>query len=189
MTEPEKKVRDQIELYFRQTSRKQLSETEKVPFDKFLNPEDEGKRILLTIPESLGDVFVITSLFKSLMRQYPWARLYVATNPAYFEILKGNPYVTKVIPFVPEMDNLHWSEGIGGGQGSGHKGWFEIAFLCHVPTQRIQMYQHNGLTNLAFDLKYTELPISIEVEPPLPTDVAQILDKGVTEIIFDKPNL
>ena len=149
MTEQEKKVREQIELYFRQTSRKQLSETEKVPFDKFLNPEDDGKRILVTMPESIGDVFLVTALFKSLVKiQYPWARLYVATNPAYFEILKGNPYVTKVIPFVPEMDNLHWSEGIGN-----FGGFFSLAFLCHVPTQRIQMYQHNGLTNLAFDLE------------------------------------
>lgn len=138
-----------IEGYFRQTARVQLSKTEKVEFESLLNPEDKGKRILFVLPQSIGDLYLSTSLFRSIKEQYPWCSLYVATKPEYFSIFKGNPYVTKMLPYIPEMDNLFWSEGI-----SGHNGWFEICFLPNVNVQRIQNYQHNGLTKIAYPIYY-----------------------------------
>jgi glycosyltransferase involved in cell wall biosynthesis len=142
-------VKQSIEAYFRQTARSQLAKTEKVNFETLLNQDDKGKRILFVLPQSIGDLYVSTSLFRSIKEQYPWASLYVATKPEYFSIFKGNPHVTKVLPYVPEMDNLFWSEGIGG-----HEGWFEICFLPNVNVQRVQNYQHNGLTKIAYPIYY-----------------------------------
>lgn len=142
-------VYQSIEAYFRQTARAQLAKTERVEFETLLNSDDKGKRILFVLPQSIGDLYVSTSLFRSIKEQYPWASLYVATKPEYFSIFKGNPYVTKTLPYVPEMDNLFWAEGI-----SGHPGWFEICFMPNVNVQRIQNYQHNGLTKIAYPIYY-----------------------------------
>ena len=46
------------------------------------------------------------------------------------------------------MDQLLWLEGVGD-----HEGFFEIAFLPHIGTQRIFNYQHNGKAKIAFNLK------------------------------------
>jgi hypothetical protein len=45
------------------------------------------------------------------------------------------------------MDQLLWLEGAGD-----HQGYFEIAFIPHVNTQRILTYIHNGKDRIAFDL-------------------------------------
>jgi hypothetical protein len=48
------------------------------------------------------------------------------------------------------MDSLTWLEGKGD-----HKGYFEIAFLPYVGTQRILTYMHNGKDKIAYkDLRY-----------------------------------
>ena len=102
------------------------------------------------MPESIGDVFLSTSLFKSIKEQYPDYNLYVATKQEYFDILDANPYIHKVIPYVQQMDSLIWLEGVGD-----HKGFFDIAFLPYSQTQRFLTYLHNGKTNIAYkDYKY-----------------------------------
>ncbi len=155
MSEEKKLARQSIEAYFRNVARNQLAKTEKVNFETLLNQDDKGKRILFVLPQSIGDLYLSTSLFRSIKEQYPWCSLYIATKPEYFSIFKGNPHVTKVLPYVPEMDNLFWAEGIGSGANSvGHNGWFEIAFLPNVNVQRIQNYQHNGLTKIAYPIYY-----------------------------------
>ncbi len=45
------------------------------------------------------------------------------------------------------MDDLLWLEGKGS-----HKGFFEVAYLPHIGTQRIFNYQHNGKDKIALDL-------------------------------------
>jgi ADP-heptose:LPS heptosyltransferase len=100
------------------------------------------------MPESIGDIYLSTSLFKNIKEQYPEYNLYVATKPEYFEILEGNPYVHNIIQYIPQMDQLLWLEGIGD-----HKGFFEIAFLPHLGTQRMLDYLHNGKTNIQFNLQ------------------------------------
>ena len=102
------------------------------------------------MPESERDIYLSSSLFQSLKKQYPKYNLYVATDPMYFALLDANPHVHKCIPYFQKMDDLRWLEGI-----ANHKGYFEIAFLPHVNTQRISNFTHNGKTNIAFDLKET----------------------------------
>ena len=136
-----------VENYFRQVAAKENAENTHDQFEKLLDEDDKGKRVLFVMPESERDVFLSTSLFESLNQLYPDYNLYVATKPQYFDILAGNEYVHKVIPYFPQMDDLLWLEGYGE-----HDGFFEIALLAHTASQRIINYLHNGKDKVAFDL-------------------------------------
>ena len=109
--------------------------------------DDENKRILYVMPKSIGDVYMSTALFKDIKNTYPDYNLYVATEPQNFEILDGNPYIHKVIPYISAMDQLPWLEGT-----NNHKGYFEVAFLPYIGTQRMFDYQHNGKDKISLDL-------------------------------------
>ncbi len=140
--------RGDIEKYFRKVASENKNKVE-INFEDTLSKDDEDKRILYVMPESIGDVFLSTSLFKSIKELYPDHNLYVATKPENFEVLDGNKYIHKVLPFIPQMDSLLWLEG----QGS-HKGFFEIAFLPYANTQKFLTYLHNGKDKLAYNINY-----------------------------------
>ena len=140
----------EIEKYFRQVAEqeKQNHSNNKKDFTDFLDKNDEGRRILYTMPVDDSNVFLSTSLFQSIKEQYPDHNLYVATSAQFESILKGNDFIHKVIPFLPQMENQMWLEGQGN-----HKGFFEIAFLAHIGTEKIIDYLHNGKDKIAFDIK------------------------------------
>jgi len=144
----QKVLKNQIENYFRDVAKKDTEKNNPINFEDLLDKDDYGKRALIVIPESIGDVFMITSLFKSFKETYPNYNLYISTKQEYFDILNGNPFIHKLIPYIPQMDNLLWLEGAGN-----HKGFFEIAFLPHIGTQRILNYLHNGKDIIQFDIK------------------------------------
>jgi hypothetical protein len=99
------------------------------------------------MPESAGDIFLSTALFKSIKNRYPTFTLYVATKPQYKDILDGNPYVDKWLEYNPVMDNLIWLEG-----NNTHDGYFDIAYLPYSCTQRMLNYLHNGIDKIDFNL-------------------------------------
>ena len=99
------------------------------------------------MPGSIGDVFMCTSLLKNLSTTYPEYNIYFATEPSLFEILEGNSLVHKLIPYNQKMDDLLWLEGRGD-----HKGFFEVAYLPHIGTQRMFNYQHNGKDTIGLEL-------------------------------------
>lgn len=140
--------RERVEAYFRKVATQDNEKLDKDVIEKHIDEDDDGKRVLYVMPQSIGDIFLSTALFESLSKQYPEHNLYVATLPQYFEVLQGNPYIHKVIPYNQQMDNLLWLEGNGG-----HKGYFEVAYLPYWGTQRFYLYQHNGKDNIALNLK------------------------------------
>jgi glycosyltransferase involved in cell wall biosynthesis len=142
------KKREEIENYFRQVAWQENQKNKKVNFEDLLDKNDKGKRILYVIPQEESDVFLSTSLFPSIKNLYPNHNLYVATKNEFFEILDGNPNVHKVIPFVPQMENQIWCEG-----NKDHEGYFDIAFLPYVGTQKILTYLHNAKDKIEFDIK------------------------------------
>jgi ADP-heptose:LPS heptosyltransferase len=114
----------------------------------YLDADDDGKRILYVIPESAGDVYMSTSLFKNIKQNYPEHNLYVSVKSEYIEMLDGNPHVHKVIPFFKECENALLMEGHGD-----HDGFFDILFLSHLMAQRQLNYLHNGKDKIMFDMK------------------------------------
>jgi len=132
--------REQIEQYFRQVAFKTIQEQKAggIKFEDFLNEKDKG-RVLVVMPEHDKDVYSITSTFKSIKERYPDYALYIATQPQFRGIIEGNPYVDRWIQYNPIMDNILWLEG-----KADHKGYFDVAYLPFVTTQRIWNYTHNG---------------------------------------------
>ena len=138
--------RQDIENYFRNVALKENEKNKQVKFEDLLDANDKG-RVIYVIPESAGDVFLSTALFKSIKNRYPEFSLYVATKPQYKDILDGNPYVHRWLEYNPIMDNLIWLEG-----NNQHNGYFDIAYLPYTCTQRNLNYLHNGLDKLDFSL-------------------------------------
>lgn len=138
--------REIIEKYFRSEAEKSLS----AKAQKFEDLLDDGKkedRIILVMPGNIGDCILITSLIDSLSKQYPNEKLYVATNKENIQIFRPIKEIYKIIPYNKNMDNLLWLEGHGS-----HDGYFQIAFLPYISTQKIFTYQHNGSDNIAFEI-------------------------------------
>ena len=156
MNEMEKgATRQQVEDYFRYVAARENAQTEwqentNESFRNLLSEDDEGRRLLYVMPQSIGDVYLSTALFKSLKESYPDYNLYVATSPDFFPVLSANPYVHKVIPYFEKMDDIYFLEG-----RENHKGFFEVAYLPYVTTQRHTCYSHNGKSKIAYkDYKY-----------------------------------
>lgn len=113
-----------------------------------LDKDDEGRRIAVVMPQSAGDVLMVNSLLENLKSLYPNHNIYFVTLPQFFEIVDEHPCVHKVLPYSPVFDNLLFLEG----QGE-HKGYFEMAFLPFVTTQKHFTYHHNGKDKSQLELQ------------------------------------
>lgn len=139
--------RNDVLAYFKKVACDENNKNQKTDLEDLLDKNDSGKRLLYVMPQSAGDLFMSTALFPSIKRVYPDYNLYVATDPKFFPILDGNKNIHKILPFVNGMDDLLAMEGRGN-----HKGYFEIAFLPYIGTQKIFNYQHNGKDKIEFEL-------------------------------------
>jgi hypothetical protein len=115
---------------------------------KSIIENDNNPRLLFSVPESAGDIFLSTSLLQSLKNAYPNYNIYFACNKQFFPILKKNPLIYKVIEFMPIMENQVIMEGT-----ASWKGFFDISIMATVLTQRYINYLNNGKTKIMFDLK------------------------------------
>lgn len=141
--------RNGVLRYFHNVAIEENQKIQNKPIDLAdLLDDDEGRRLLFIMPRSIGDIYISTSLFADLKKNYPDYNLYISTLPEYFEILDGNPYVHRVIPYSREMDNPYWLEG----QGK-HKGYFDIALHPYFGTQVNHDYHHNGKDVISFDIR------------------------------------
>jgi len=112
-----------------------------------LNNNDK-KKLLFIVPESAGDIFLSTSLLPSMSKNYNEYEIYFACKPEYQDILVNNPYITKVLDYLPIMDNQILMEGTGQWHGL-----FDISIMATVLTQRVINYLNNGETRIMFDLR------------------------------------
>ena len=112
--------------------------------------EDSSKKILFAMPQSAGDVFLSTSLFRSMQDTYPEYNIYVATRLEYTSLLEDNPYVYKVLLWQDCMAAQAMMMG-----SSEWKGFFNVFFTPFTVTQTEYMnYIRNGQDKIAFDLRY-----------------------------------
>ena len=133
--------------YFRSVARKENIENKKINLEDLLDTDDPKDKLLIVMPERIGDVYLSTSLLPNFKKQYPDHKIYYATSTKYFEILDGNPYIHKCIPYHEELANLPLMEGKGN-----NKGYFDMVFIPFLGTQRVINYTHNGKDKIQFDL-------------------------------------
>ena len=130
--------RKSIEDYFRKVAKDHNEKHFPVKLEDIVDKDDEGKRILYVMPGSSKDVFMSTSLFKSIKEKYPNYNLYVATKPENFSLLWANEFVHKTIPYSESFDNALALEGIGES-----KEYFTMVFTPYLTTQKFSNYIHN----------------------------------------------
>ena len=94
-----------------------------------------------------SDLYTKFELIKKLYKDH---NIYFATRPEYSEILDGNPYIHKVIPYSEQLDDMFTVEGRGD-----HDGFFEVAYFPHVTTQKFISYVHNCKDKTDFNLQCT----------------------------------
>lgn len=141
--------RDQVVDFFRKTAFEDNRKNKRVEFSSVLDKDDEGRRILFALPEDEEDVFLSTSVLKYIKDKHPNHNIYYATNPAYFGILTGNPYIHKTIVYDNIMENASWAHG----QGE-HKGYFTFSILPHLNTHKLYNYSHADAHPIPYDLNY-----------------------------------
>jgi hypothetical protein len=142
--------KEQIENYFRQVAQQELQKNNKIELKDLFDEDKDIKRVLLIQPESIGDIFLVTALFESLRDRYPKNKykIYIATKPEYRDIIDGNPYIDKWIPYHPVMDSIILMEGSGS-----TKGVCDIVYYPYFSTQRLLSYMHNGEDKIDLNLK------------------------------------
>lgn len=146
----EQKVpKNQIENYFRDVAKQELQKNTKIELKDLFDKDENLKRVLLIQPESIGDIFLVTSLFESLRNRYPndKYKIYIATKPEYRDIIEGNPYIDKWIPYHQIMDSAIVMEG-----GMGQNGVCDIVYHPYFETQRLLSYMHNGEDKIDLNL-------------------------------------
>jgi glycosyltransferase involved in cell wall biosynthesis len=107
-----------------------------IDFGELLDPTDE-KRLLVVMPESAGDVVIVSSLIPRLAKLYPEFRIYFATKPQFRELVEHLSEIHRVLDYLPAMDDIFAMTGRGG-----HSGFFDVVLPLHLLTQRVFGYQN-----------------------------------------------
>jgi len=100
---------------------------------------NEVKRILIAIKETAGDVFIATGLLPGIQKKWPEADIYFATERRFFDILKDNPYVKRVVEYHNSMLNYRNYESFGP-----QKNTFDIVYHPTIVTQHLPHWIHSG---------------------------------------------
>lgn len=96
--------RDAIYQFFVKVAKDDNAKAEPPKDFGTLFDQNGRKKILFVMKESGGDLFISTALFKGIKDLYPDSDLYVGCDPKFFDVLAGNPYVHKLLPYLPAME-------------------------------------------------------------------------------------
>ena len=140
--------REDIYKYFISVavSENQKNNAPQQDFSTLLDKTTGRKRALLVIRQSLGDCLMITQLLESFHQQYKGYDLYIATEPKYFSVFEGNPFIYKVIPYQDFME----SEMICIGSGQ-KEGLFSV--YMHPAIQSQRQLNYLSINNIAQELR------------------------------------
>lgn len=143
------KTRGEILAYFKQVAEKENSSGKnKIDFEDLLGDEGADNRLAIVIPGEESDVLMINSLLGGVNKLYPKHNIYIITNPEFNDLIEDNPHVFKIIPYKKEVDSLLFLEGAGS-----HQGYFDLAFVPHIGTQKMFNFQHNGKDKSQLELR------------------------------------
>jgi glycosyltransferase involved in cell wall biosynthesis len=144
----EGKSRADILSFFKGVANKENSSLgNNVKFEQLLGDEGPENRIAVVIRGDAGDVLWVNSLISNLKSLHPNHNIYFITDPKFYPFIEDHPDVYKLIPYNTEIDSLTFLEGMGE-----HKGYFQIAYLPYIGTQKILNYPHNGKDKNQFNL-------------------------------------
>ena len=144
----EKFPREKILNYFKEVASKENEQIfNKKTIEYYLDGDSPDNRVAVVMPGSAGDVLMVNSLIDNLKSLYPDKDIYFITKPIFYPLIEDNVNVHKLIPYDESYDSLLTLEG-----SSSHKGYFSIAYLPHIGTQKILNYVHNGKDKMQIEL-------------------------------------
>ena len=135
-------TREQIYQYFIGVARQENEKNKKSDLWDFID-KNGRKRALLLIKESMGDCLIITSLLPSFHETNPDTDLYIATDPKFFDVFEGNPYVHKLIPYAQPLEQEMLVMGAGQKES-----YFDIFMHPAIGSQRLLQYLSKSTTAL-----------------------------------------
>jgi glycosyltransferase involved in cell wall biosynthesis len=142
--------REEVLNYFKKVANDETQKEQIPSFEDLLDKKDKGRRIAIVLPSAQKDVFLFSSLLPSIKKLYQDYNIYFITKPEYHEILDGNPYIHKILPYGDQLDDMFTMEGRGD-----HEGYFEVAYFPHTTTQKFITYVHNCKDKTDFNLQCT----------------------------------
>jgi glycosyltransferase involved in cell wall biosynthesis len=120
-------------------------EQSKPSLDNLLGEEDRDNRIAIVIPDSETDVLLINSLLQEFKETYKDYNIYVFTKPENYQYIEDSPYLFKILPYTPQLENSLYMEGV-----SENNGLFEMVFHPNATTQKSLCFTHNGKDETQF---------------------------------------
>jgi glycosyltransferase involved in cell wall biosynthesis len=138
LVDQKREVKDRIIMSFRKIAREHNVKNNPIKPESFVDKDRPNKRAIFTVKESGGDILICTALLKNYKEKNPDVDIYFCCEQKYFEILDGNPYIYKVIPWMPEFDSEMFC--IGAGQDNGLFDYFIYPTVC---TQKFLSYLSN----------------------------------------------
>ncbi len=124
------------------------NEQSKLSLNDVLGEEDRRNRIAIVIPDSGLDVLLINSLLEEFKKTYEDYNIYIFTKQENYQYIEDNPYVFKILPYAPELENTFYMEGI-----SQNDGLFEMVFHPNLTTQKNPSFTHNGKDKTQFSFR------------------------------------
>lgn len=94
--------REQIENYFRQVAKDQKEKEVENDINNFIDKKRKN-RILFIMPESEKEIYLCTSLLKSIKKLYQNHDIYFCTKKPFYNLVLGNEDIYRLIPFNDEM--------------------------------------------------------------------------------------
>ena len=139
--EQRQQIRQKIEQSFRKIAFDENQKNNPTNIKDLIDFDRPNKRGIIVIKESLGDCIVVSSLLKSFHEKYEGYDLYLSTQPQFFEVFEGNPYIHKIIPYHSMMENEMGMIGCGGEEKDALFNFFGFPAIA---TQKILNYlSHN----------------------------------------------
>lgn len=106
-------------------------------FESILDKNDKS-RVLLVLKESLGDLYIISSLLPEIQNKYPESSIYIGCDPKYWDVFDNSPIPVKLLSWTPEMDSELTMTGCGG-----NKKFFDYYMNVGIGTQKLLNYLTN----------------------------------------------
>jgi glycosyltransferase involved in cell wall biosynthesis len=134
-----------VEQKFREVAVNENQKNNPIQFKDLLDLSRPNKRLLFCIKESGGDIFICTALLKDLKQRYPDHDIYFMCDPKFQDILAGNEYIFKVLPWHDLMSN----EMVATGAGQDQKDkLFDVFIMPGVSSQKWLNYLTNNNARL-----------------------------------------
>lgn len=151
--------REDIHAFFLGVAKQENSKNQAAPRDFGDQLDKTGrKRGLILIRESIGDIYLVTSLFKSFHAQHPDTDLYVMVDEKYRSVLDGNPLVHKVLNYDAAMEQEMLAMGAGKKDA-----YFDVFYHAAIQTQRLLSYLSQPKP--AFDMQHRILGRFVSTSP------------------------